>query len=283
MRVLLLLLLSTAGAYAQGDGFFRLAYANDYFGATDYYFTQGIRLDYGNERRGWLLAQEGYTPTSIRDDQIRYGDRPYAGALYAGFWRRGAGSRGGSWKQELTAGVLGPLSLAAEEQRWIHAQTGNVEPRGWPYQVANDLLINYRLVLERTVIDRRFLRVGGRAEGRLGTYRSRLEAGMEVRVGLLRFPELALHLRPGARLVGYDATLQGGIFNRSSPYTLSAGEIRRLVGRMDAGIDLGGRRWGVSFTRTFLTAEFAGGKAHDWGTVGLRIGARPAAGAYDSW
>ncbi|WP_157974526.1 lipid A deacylase LpxR family protein [Lewinella sp. IMCC34183] len=291
MRYLLLLLCWSSALSAQDDHYFRLTYANDYFGATDYYFTQGIRLEYGSERDGWLLAQEGYTPTSIRDDRIRYGDRPYAGALYVGYRRAIPTGTNWSFSHQLIAGVMGPWSLAAAEQRYIHDRTGNVAPRGWKYQIANDLLLNYRVNARRTLLDFRYLRLDGLASARAGTYHSRLQLGPDLRIGVLpvtdaagkrrRF-ELALHLRPAAHLNLYDATLQGGLLNRDSPYTLTTDEVRRLVGSVDVGIAVGRRKWGVSFTRTYLSPEFSGGRPHDWGTIQLRIGGGVAP-TYGSW
>ena len=286
MAITVLLFFLTCGLAAQPAGYAEVTYANDYFGATDYYFTQGIRLEYGRERWSAYLAQEGYTPTSIRADRILYGDRPYAGALYAGYRRRGNWTEAWRWRQTLSLGVVGPLSLAAEEQRWIHAQTGNVAPRGWRYQIANDLLLNYRLDVDRDLLVTRSLSLSAGAEGRVGTYRNRVGLHALLRAGRLPQedrpgPRLALHLRPAAHLNLYDATLQGGLFNGGSPYTLTAPEVRRVVGRLEAGVDVGGRSWGIRFTRTFLTREFAGGRAHDWGTVVLRFGAEGA--AYSSW
>ncbi len=253
----------------------QLTYANDYFTATDYYYTQGIRLEYGHGRRVYGIGQEGYTPTSIRADQVLYGDRPYAGALYLSYGGEWAAARGVQWASQILAGVLGPASLAAAEQKWIHQQTGNVMPRGWHHQIANDLLLDYALTATRPLVAGRWVSWTATALGRLGTYRSRLGLATDLHLGWL--PDrrgrggLALYLRPAARLVGYDATLQGGVLNRTSPYVLKTNDISRIVGELQAGVEvpLGGVL--LDFSHTYLSREFREGRAHAWGTVRLRV------------
>ena len=108
MRHLILFLLLSAPAYAQmvdntasfrtvdADSYIRLHYENDFFTATDYYYSQGINLEFvhpwfndsfltkmliaGKDRvqKGIALEHNGFTPTSTESDSILYGDRPYA-------------------------------------------------------------------------------------------------------------------------------------------------------------------------------------------------------------
>ncbi|MBB4080641.1 hypothetical protein GGR28_003276 [Lewinella aquimaris] len=261
--------------------FVRLTYANDYFTATDYYFTQGIRLEYGRRHRRFFVAQEGYTPTSIRADQILVGDRPYAGALFIGYGMadRAAG-RGcnacdeAQYSWEISLGVIGPASLAAAEQKWIHRQTGNVEPRGWKYQIENDLLLNAKLQLAQPLVTARHFSVRGVAATEVGTYRIHTEFSLPTEVGWL--PTAArkggtwLYFRPAFRLVGYDATLQGGIFNGGrSPYTLVGSQLSRMVGTVTGGVHFGVAGISVDFSHTYLSKEFQSGRSHAWGTVVL--------------
>ncbi|THH41424.1 lipid A deacylase LpxR family protein [Neolewinella litorea] len=271
---------SSLSAQKEQAHFFRLTYANDYFTATDYYFTQGIRLEYGSGRHVFGMGQEGYTPTSIRADQILRDDRPYAGALYFIYGNQRAAARGfhterkRQYYSEVLAGVIGPPSLAAAEQKWIHRRTGNVAPMGWEYQIATDVLLDYQLMASYKILSYRWLQVYSEVKGRVGTYRTRLGLASEIRFGLLptgaRRSGIVLHLRPAARLVGYDASLQGGLFNRQSPHTLSASDVSRIVGQATAGIEvkLGGVQ--LEFSHTYLTQEFRQGRGHAWGTVVLQ-------------
>ena len=73
---------------------------NDYFSATDYYYTQGYnfeltspwlrknplnplfkKLKKSDQKYGLSIEHMGYTPTSISSDAILYGNRPFAAAI----------------------------------------------------------------------------------------------------------------------------------------------------------------------------------------------------------
>ncbi len=168
--MLLLVIFLWGRSHAFSQGYFQMTYQNDYFTATDYYFTQGIRLECGaplfrktplvnvllafeedsTALHRIFVAQDGYTPTSIRADQILYGDRPYAAALYVGQKVISIHTmRQLKLSSEVQIGVIGPWAFAKEEQEYIHRQTGNVEPMGWQYQIKNDLLLNYNVQLDK--------------------------------------------------------------------------------------------------------------------------------------
>ena len=281
----------------------RCTYANDLFFGTDYYFTQGMTLTLvhpalarwptarllvrgpagSTQQLGFALRYDGFTPLRIQDGFIRVGDRPYAAYLYASFFRT---SRAGRGRQQLTtaveAGFIGPAAGGKQLQTRIHRATGNAEPRGWDYQIRNDVVIGYRVGYEKPL-----LAAAGTAE-LLGTAAASLStlctyAGTGVR---LRAGHLGAGTEPGeraapgrwrlaaeasleGRLIGYDATLQGGVFNRSSPYTLAAGEVRRAVLRSVGGVMLAHGGLQLAATATWLTPEFAGGRAHRWAELGL--------------
>ncbi len=307
MKLFLLLTLSlgfyvAASAQQEGERSFALTYQNDYFTATDYYFTQGVRLEYttpGLHRwplarllpvwqqgqqlaASFFVAQDGYTPTSIRDDTIRHGDRPYAGVLYLGQTRTSY-LPDGRWRlhSELRLGVIGPLALSGQEQEWIHRQTGNVEPMGWQYQIENDVVANYHLTLDHVLWRTAWAEATGGAHVWLGTYQDRVGVQTQVAVGRFRSDYEAAERRPGfsvrlfgrgqLRMVGYEATLQGGLFNRSSVYTLPGSQIERIVGLAEGGVQLS--FWGLrlDFSHTHLTPEFKGGRRHAWGTARITM------------
>ncbi len=81
---------------------------------------------------------------------------------------------------------------------------------------------------------------------------------------------LYLYAQPTATLVGYDATLQGGIFNRDSPYTITSGDIERLTAQLDYGVVLKTRTLYFEFSRSLITREIATLSSAAWG--GIKIG-----------
>ena len=80
---------------------------------------------------------------------------------------------------------------------------------------------------------------------------------------------LVYRVSPVAQLVGYDATLQGGLFNDSSPYTVPASDISRAVARIHTSLDMRFGGFGASFGHTYQTRRFATIDAHAWGELTL--------------
>jgi lipid A 3-O-deacylase len=309
MTALLLLLL--VGQPAPADSLrptspaHRLActFANDFFFGIDYYFTQGITLDWvspvlarspanyllpagpaGSTRtHGMTLYFDGFTPLDVRDARLRRGDRPYAAYIYTSLYRV---SNQAARRQRLTTaleiGYLGPATGARAIQTKLHELTGFAPPRGWNYQVRSDLVLGYRAAFEKQV-----LAVGqaaeliGSVEASVGTLYTYARGGLRLRAGHLApyFADLAA-LGPARRwqcygeatlteqVVGYDATLQGGVLNHGNPYVLAASVLRRAVLHGSGGLVV--VHGGLSFTATavFIAPEFAGGLSHRWGVVG---------------
>ena len=83
------------------------------------------------------LRQLMITPQDIERREPQYDDIPYIGYLSGGatLW---------SWDDRsitgygVSAGVIGPDSLAEEAQEWVHGITGSTNPRGWNNQLGTD-------------------------------------------------------------------------------------------------------------------------------------------------
>jgi lipid A 3-O-deacylase len=78
------------------------------------------------------------------------------------------------------------------------------------------------------------------------------------------------YAKPQLQAVVHDATLQGGLFNRSSPYTVAAHEIARVVYRQHVGIVYRSGARFIEYFHSAATPEFLGARAHRSG--GLLIG-----------
>lgn len=284
-------------------------YANDFFFGTDYYFTQGLTFDWvspalarsplhrllpqgpaGSTRyHGILLSYNGYTPLRITDAFIRVGDRPYAAYGYASLYRvSNQALRGRRLTTAIELGYLGPAAGGKFIQTKLHELTHNPTPRGWDYQVRSDAVLGYRAAYEQRLLAAgRRAELSGSAEAALGTLYTYAGVGGRLRAGW--FDSYFASLGPAGprsgagrrgwqgyaeatltgRLVGYDATLQGGLFNRSSPYVLTASAVRRAVLHSTGSLTLA--HAGLSFTATaaYVGPEFAGGRPHRWGVLGL--------------
>ena len=173
---------------------------------------------------------------------------------------------------------MGPAAQGEQIQTGIHRWLKNRLPQGWRHQIKNDIIINYQLNYEKKIIQpgKHFL-VNIAGEARLGTVHDRLSGGINFMAGNFNNPyasagkrkKVAYYLFGQSRLnfIGYDATMQGGLFNRNSPYTISAGDVKRVTFQADAGMIVNFRKLFLSYTQSYLTKEFRTGRYHRWGGI----------------
>lgn len=286
----------------EGDKYVRYFYDNDFFTATDEYYTQGMLLELVNpqfekfplskllvhpsnfhSQFGLAIEHIGYTPTSIRHNEIIYGDRPFAACL---FFKTFAIAYNAEKKQRITTafsmGVIGPAAVGEEMQTSIHRWLKNIQPLGWSNQIANDVIINYELGYEKILLDKNnILRASWNSNLKAGTLNNKLSQGISISAGLL--PALSainesdrkkiriyLYNQVLISLIGYDASLQGGLFNNKSPYSVDAGDISRFTFQDNAGVVIKLHNIHLEYFQSIVTKEFKTGNYHRWG--GIRIG-----------
>ncbi len=283
------------------NSYFRFHYDNDYFTKSDEYYTQGITLEYVHPSLQHLLPAKllwkpytnipqygitvnvfGYTPTSIASDSILYGDRPFdANITIKAFLIQADTIHHQQVSTALSIGVMGPAGLGKEIQTNIHRWLKNPAPHGWQYQTQNDIVLNYQLNYEKQLLSagNNFL-LNTTAELRAGTLNDKLSGGFNFMAGRFnkRFSPVTYHKRKAeyyfygqgrVNIIGYDASMQGGLFNRKSPYTISGRDVSRLTFQADAGIIVNFKKLYFSYTQSILTKEFRGGKYHRWGGVSI--------------
>ncbi|MEP7264673.1 MAG: lipid A deacylase LpxR family protein [Bacteroidota bacterium] len=296
---------SSVSRNINGDGYFRLNYENDFFTATDFYYSQGIglelvhpilrkiiplkmllHLDSGEIKYGLSLEHDAYTPTSIRHEEILQNDHPYAATLML---RMFTISTNNEKKKRITSGitlgVIGPSAGGEEMQKGIHDALDNITPLGWQNQVSNDVVLNYRFHYERKLLSvKNYFLLNGNATINAGTLKDNAGAGLSIMIGSFQSPfaitnddshkhrnfQIYMYVNPEVKCIGYDAVLQGGLFNRDSPYVISADKISRITFQGDAGVVINIKQIYLEYFQSYLTKEFTEGKEHRWG--GIRIG-----------
>lgn len=285
------------GSTAQ-QAYFSCIFDNDLFDYTDYYYTSGITFELFHPSlrvsplysllpglKGSInfyslsLVQNMYTPRKLNFTDILMGDRPFASYLTLGH-RKYALAPGAKRRieSEFTLGVIGPASMGSKSQDLIHTE----EPVGWMHQVKNDLVMNYTLRFEQGLISHGNLDISIFAGGQAGTLYDNLQSGVIIQTGRSngRFESLFLTTDPGQRfnkriryffnleaqnkLVLYDATLQGGTFNRDGYYKLDSDQVKRYVFTGKAGVGIGLGRYSLEAEQVFLSSEFVGGRHHFW-------------------
>jgi lipid A 3-O-deacylase len=281
------------------NSFFRFHYDNDYFTKTDEYYSQGVTFEYVHPslkknpvtKLLWkpfgTAAQYGiglnlfaYTPTSILSDSILYGDRPYnANISLKTFSIQVDDIHQQQISTAFSLGIMGPAALGFEMQDNIHKWLKNPRPHGWQYQTKNDIIINYQLNYEKQLLQagNNFL-LNTIAEARIGTLNNKLSGGFNFMAGRFnkrfrpvtyekRKAEFYLYAQGRVNFIGYDASMQGGLFTRNNPYVIAAGDVNRVTFQADAGVIVNFNRFYLSYTQSILTKEFNGGTYHRWGGV----------------
>jgi hypothetical protein len=282
---------------------FSVAFENDMFNKMDWYYTGGLQFLLYHPRlqrspidrlllpfkgsaadltwHGLALRQELYTPRDLQDDTIRSGDHPYAATLTLSQQRvvnrPGSGTR---FTSRLRVGVLGPAALGFNAQDIIHRITPSKPPQGWDYQVRNDVIINYDFRLDQEIFRDDITILGVRGGGRLGTLHTDFSGGLWYRMqtGQPYFDRLGpdpavssdlyFQFEGSGRFVVYDATLQGGLFNKTSPYIIPGESVSRFVGEIKAAFVLEIRGHQLALYQHLTTARFSGSNAHGW--LGIR-------------
>lgn len=286
----------------KSNNYARVSYDNDFFAAKDQYYTQGIDAEWvspvlnktflhyilvnpmlSDTRFGLGVQHNGYTPSSISSDNILYGDQPFAGVLMA---KAFAVAIDKQLPQRVSTsvhvGVIGPAAGAGEMQTYIHHQLRNIEPHGWQYQVQNDLVLNYGIAYEGQLYAyRRYFLLSGNARADAGTLNSSMGAGATMMVGYFSSPfrsgrdssaiSVYGYISPMGSFCAYNAVLQGGLFDRSSPYTLSSADISQLIfrNRMGVVVTFGGIY--MEYFTAFSTRQFTKGKDFRYGGVQLGV------------
>jgi len=290
------------------ESYVRLHYDNDFFSATDRYYTQGIQLQFihrwvrfspvayalagfGKNARNYYglnFEQDCFTPKSIRYDTVNFLERPFAATAFVSHFRISLDEpRKQLLQTQLDLGVIGPCAYCEEEQKAIHKALVNIQPLGWEAQIASDYIINYRIAYEKAILYVPHAQVMATSALRAGTLYTDGSLGMHARVGWMnpyfnnlgidpsggrRF-QLYLFLNANARLVAYNATMQGGVFyNQNSTFTIPDQDISRVVLDGTAGIHLVIRRVRLEYSRSYITPEFVRGVDHGWGRVAVVVG-----------
>lgn len=276
-------------------------YENDFFTASDAFYTQGINMECVtpglgklptrhllvrprryNVQYGLSLQHNAYTPASIQDPAIRYGDRPYAAALML---QPFAVAINEEKKQRIATmmsiGVTGQIAGGQWMQETIHRYTGNVMPEGWKYQIANDAVVNYKIQFEKQIIGmNNILSVNATGAANAGTLLTKASAGANIMIGYFESPYTPqwqrkfgayIYIHPQVNAIGYDGSLQGGLFSRSM-YTIPTSDIERVVVQNTYGFVLRYSWLYFEYTQTDITREFKLGTPYRWGGVQIGVG-----------
>jgi lipid A 3-O-deacylase len=285
----------------KSTNYFRFHYANDYFAASDMNYTQGYSFELvtpyfkknpanylflqpneAESRYGLAIEHIGFTPERYDVSEIQFGDRPFAAAIYLKSFVIATDSINKSrFTSSFNLGIIGPAAFGGEMQIGIHEAAGNKTPRGWGNQIKNDLVLNYEIGYEKQLLNYRDLfSFQAHANAKMGTLFTNASIGFNSTIGIINSPfsstknrsgfQLYAYAQPILQVIGYDTTLQGGLFERNSPYTIDSNRIERFTTQYNFGIVLKTKILYLEYTRSILSKEFETGNTAKWG--GIRIG-----------
>ena len=274
-------------------------YENDFFTGTDYYYTQGIRIESVNPlfryspvmlllpqlshstvQYGLAGAQDCFTPTSITSPTILYGDEPFAGYIYLGHYKVSADNyQKQMLSAELDLGEIGPCAECEEEQKAIHRWfPGNIQPDGWQYQIGTGVMVNYKLRFEKALYTDTAVSINAYGQINAGTVYDNACAGFSLHIGKMQSC-FSINHNPAFQIygtvkvwvegVGYNGTMQGALFTNNSVYTLSSKELNHIVLGSSYSVCLSYHKMQLEYSTTKITNEIIKGLNHGWGHIGI--------------
>lgn len=281
--------------------YFRFHYDNDYFTASDKNYTQGYSFelvapylaknplnyllfnpDGAETRYGLAIEHIGFTPDNYASTEIQVGDRPFAAAIMLKTFSISTNTENRTrFVTSLNTGIIGPGAFGKEMQVSIHEATGNKIPMGWLHQIRNDIVVNYEMGYEKQLLSiDKFASLQATANLKAGSLFTNGTLGLNATVGIVGNPfgalnnkrgfELYAYAQPQVRVIGFDATLQGGLFNKSSPYIIATSDVERFTAQTNYGIVLKTKTLYFEYTRSVISKEYETGNSYKWG--GIRIG-----------
>jgi hypothetical protein len=242
---------------------------------------------------GISLTIDAFTPVDIKQKEIMEKDRPYAGYIMAGHFvisTQAANSR--RLTSRLNMGIIGPESQTKDIQKGLHALLQCAQPQGWNNQIKRDVLIDYSLQVEKAIFPfTKNIEMIAQGSVRVGTLYNNIGLGGKIRIGKMNgyfnsfppsiVPGKPLYITQKVRLFGYvqintklnayNATLQGGLFNKDSPHVVEQQQVERAVTEWKSGLVCGYENISIEIGQTNLTREFKAGEPHSWGYVTLTI------------
>lgn len=191
--------------------------------------------------KGFKIGQKVYTSSdlSLTEEEINTDrDRPYAGWSYASFFYEAETFQDRYLKHEFSIGCVGPCSQADNIQTEWHEFFGFVRPEGWDLQIRNQLALQYFLEYKTNRYEVfPHISLHPRYKASLGTILNDVSFGGEFIVGdksneqyndpaqIYKKWEWQLFLHNDIKLVAFNATLEGSLFNNSSPHTVSPSRV----------------------------------------------------------
>lgn len=231
---------------------------NDLYTSTknDQYYTNGLEIFYrylSKKNKPDLLkkvneiklGQYMYSPRFIYKNEEQMFDRPFAGYLFGQFGNTNFYNNQTILKKYVQIGYVGPNSFAEQIQSGTHRLFHYTAFEEWDYQIKNALGLQTYFMFSKpflSSINTNRIDFIWQSEAKLGTIFTSLSTGFVTRIGIKKLVSLSdsnfygaslstntsalesefyFYIAPSLNYQGYDATIQGSLFNKNSPVTFT--------------------------------------------------------------
>lgn len=221
---------------------------------NDMYYTNGLELFYrclskNNSEKinkkitEFRVGQYLYNPRFINEVAVTINNRPFAGYLFGEAGRSFFYQNESVFKTDFQLGYVGQNSFGEEMQEGFHKIIGYKKVYGWENQIHNALAVQAHVLYSKKLFPNKhndFADLHFQSEANLGTIFTGVSTGFLSRIGFRKLlpvynsnlhdasvsfepkfnvKEFYLYVIPTINYQFYDATIQGGLFNDTSPVT----------------------------------------------------------------
>jgi len=268
--------------------FYKATYENDLFRTEDFGNTQNICLEYAHSNLNkfflnWVLPslKQGvsisglaiehnvYTPQNLASKEIQKGDYPYAATLIFRYFTISLDTdKHIKISSNIDLGLIGPLAGGKEMQTTIHRTTGDVIPQGWDNQIAHDMVLNYAVNMDKLILSLpSYFLLSTLAGLQVGSLKTNANVGLSIMAGFFDNPfeirtikqkKVQAYFYNTVQIYTnlYNATLQGGLFNTASVYSINSRNLERFQLKNTLGIGLKFGSYTVSYYNLMYTKPY---------------------------
>ena len=287
---------------------------NDYLCLQDYYYTAGQDIIYRrllspDSRAYRLLKPAGaedsskvivayrygvmiFTPTDIDETDPKLFDRPYAGWNFGSVTASNFPSARKSNQYQMEMGIVGQASGMESLQNYVHRLTHYDPPKGWIYQIHNELVANFAYARFQNWKLTEDLDIVSQSSMQAGTGSNKLAQEVTLRMiqfnnmnnsvfsnsrlswdtrqkGKGRREEVFFFASAGIQYVLSNIFIEGSLFSgNKTPYTA----VRELwVFQSRYGVMYSQHNLSWSATYFHLSKEVVGGSTHDYVSLMMAV------------
>ena len=302
LTINLILLNSVQGQDNRGSAspwIVKLDWDNDFINQTDYYFTNGTSLEVWNNQLqasplsllllphkensrifyGMTLRQDIFTPLNVDANSPQIGDRPFSSYWLMGHVKK---SFDADLSYVITSGFYFGMMGKSGGGEWVQNGIHDILPtsghvNGWNNQLSNSICLDYQIDIEKEFYQNSLFRLSGSAGVMLGSPYTNINGGFQLYFGQLgAYPDLFFrkeqanfqiygYTKVEAKGVLYNATLQGGFFDRNQEKLYITPN--PLVLQLQIGMAVRYKNFTTELGQNLITPEFSGARTHKWGYV----------------